>query len=769
MKKKLWIFLVVLACLWMTGVAQADQRVALPDDYIMSVISSGDMLLAYNKPDDLIYVWSDVDAEPTAYPLEVNTEKVDEKVAALNERLFDAGVITSEHDTYRLMEADGELYLMGISKGTFCRLTLEENRAYTEALFLCDLLPSGGKMGNPFVNSYAIMDDRLFLVVTLDDPTTWDPIQYSLYAYDLATGERREIAVNRPKEALPRLFSAAPGPEGKLIVTFSTADNDQRCFYLYDLETDTFEDMGDTWPTLALTEQSNIVGYDRVRHRLIYEQENTYYAFDGDQLVPFARKFAYGLATESMTSSGKLLVRDDEENILRICDPSTRLEVVTLSAYGDIAGIQNLAFERANPDIQLQSQNAMDSGSEVSASDLFSTTMTVHATTPDLFLLPIGMLTESIRVRGYAVPITGETAEAYMNDLYPYLLEQVTDEQGQLVMLPWSIGRSNSLAYSSTAAARLGIAEDDLPATFGELFAFIRDWDESYGDLAEEMDISLFSTSISKSVGALRTLLFRNLLALAKSEPDMVRANITALGALLDASLPLGSLRDRVEPVVSADMSMEDFGRAPEVKSDGDYLFTISFSALPSSRIETYDRYWTNTHPLELSVLEGVQPIASYSGTVLVINPYSEHQEQALRFVNYMLTHMDETLAANTLRNAGPVASSVKNTYETELGVLARDRAALDVLEGEALEATQMNIALVQERVNALEPFIYSIEQEQLDEYARSVEETQAVWLDLDTYVENCMTIWSQFLTGAASGERVLRRALEVSQMMQME
>lgn len=767
--KKLWFFLILLTCLLFAGIAQADLQLKLPDNYITSVTSCGDTLLACNLVDATIYAWPDADGEPTAYPLEVNTKLIKEEMAALNEKFSDAGIVKGTRDNYRLMEADGQLYLMGTSKGTLCRLTLEDGKAVAEALFLCDLLPSGGKMGSPFVNTYAAADGQLFLVVTLNDTLTYQTIQYNLYAYDLTTGERREIASDWPSGALQRLFSAVPGPEGKLIVTFSTEDNERHSFYLYDLASDTYEDIGDTWPTLRLSERTDIVGYDRASGRLIYTQDNTYYAFDGDQATPFARQYSYGLYAERLTPSGLMLVWEDDEQIVRFCDPSVKLQVVTLSSYGDINGIQNPGFERANPDIQLQSRNAMDSGSEVSASDLFSTTMTVHATTPDLFLLPIGPLTESIRARGYAVPITGEPAEAYMRDLYPYLLEQVTDEKGQLVMLPWSIGRSNSLAYSSTAAERLGIAESDLPTTFGELFTFIRDWDAIYGDLAEDMDISLFNTSISKSVGALRLMLFRSLLALAQSEPDMVRANIAELGALLDASLPLGSLRDRVEPVVASTPSFEDYLQLPQVKADGDYLFTISFSALPSSRIENFDRYWTNTHPLELSVLEGVQPVANYKGTVLVINPYSEHQEQALRLANYLLENMDATLAANTLQSAAPVPSTVMGTYEQMQAALARDEEALAAATDDIRELLRSYVESDRATLTALEPFLYSVEQEQLNEYARSVEMTQAVWLDLDIYVENCMTVWNQFLVGTASGERVLRRALEVSQMMQME
>ncbi len=270
-KKKLWSFLILLACLLAVGAAQAEQRVDLPDGYISSTISVGETLLACDTVNSVLCAWTDAEAEPSAYPLEIHTESVAEALAALNEKLFDAGVITAERDAYRLMEADGQAYLIGTSKGTLCRLTLEDGKAVAEALFLCDLLPSNGKMGSPFVNTYAAADGQLFLVVTLNDSLTYQTIQYNLYAYDLTTGERREIASDWPSGALPRLFSAVPGPEGKLIVTFSTKENERHSFYLYDLQRDTFEDIGDTWPTLRLSEKANIVGYDRVQHRLIYE------------------------------------------------------------------------------------------------------------------------------------------------------------------------------------------------------------------------------------------------------------------------------------------------------------------------------------------------------------------------------------------------------------------------------------------------------------------------------------------------------------------
>ena len=316
------------------------------------------------------------------------------------------------------------------------------------------------------------------------------------------------------------------------------------------------------------------------------------------------------------------------------------MEITTLRLYLDGGEVDAFAFEQENPDIQLAYEFVSVLSSARSAADMLSAAVSSRTSHIDIFGVPMGAFTRTVMEKGYYVPVTGEETEAFLASAYAYITEEVVDGQGQLAMVPMAVRRNNTLNYSSTAAEALGIDRAALPRTYGELLDFIRQWDSQYGDAAEALEISLFDTRVGLALGKIKTMLLRDVLALAQSKPETAEAQLDTLAALFDEATALGrEVSDRVTPpsigVFEGSYSSD---QVPEELYDGAYLFSMNLSALPSSRIEVGPyRYWTHLHPLELSLWEGEAPMAIYAGYALVINPYSEHQEEAMRYLRYSL------------------------------------------------------------------------------------------------------------------------------------
>ena len=513
------------------------------------------------------------------------------------------------------------------------------------------------------------------------------------------------------------------------------------------------------------------MGYDPVQGRFLYVSSRTLYAAEsGSAARPVYRVSGYTYEAALLSSGQALLL---QENEIEVIDPTQPMEITTLRLYLDGGNVDAFAFEQENPDIQLAYEFVSEQPSARPAADMLSAAVSSRTSQIDIFGVPMGAFTRTVMEKGYYVPVTGEETEAFVASAYAYIAEEVVDSQGQLALVPMEVRRNNTLNYSSTAAEALGIDPAALPRTYGELLDFIRQWDSQYGDAAEALEISLFDTRVGLALGKIKTMLLRDVLALAQSKPKAAEAQLDTLAALFDEATALGQeVSDRVTPpsigVFEGSYTSDE---VPEELYDGAYLFSMNLSALPSSRIEEGPyRYWTHLHPLELSLWEGEAPMAIYAGYALVINPYSKHKEEAMRYLRYFLENLPEAQAANVLSGAKPVPYfECMEEYKGYQMFLEQSEYQVQSLSGVELEQTLEMIDYYHNRIAAYEPFIYAVTEAQIAEHAASVAATQAVWLETDVYVDGSAAAWEQFLAGKINSRQLLERIMEISRMAHQE
>lgn len=157
----------------------------------------------------------------------------------------------------------------------------------------------------------------------------------------------------------------------------------------------------------------------------------------------------------------------------------------------------------------------------------------------------MGAFTRTVMEKGYYVPVTGEETEPLLRRPTTTSRRKWWTARGSWRWVPMAVRRNNTLNYSSTAADALGIDPAALPRTYGELLDFIRQWDSQYGDAAEALEISLFDTRVGLALGKIKTMLLRDVLALAQSKPKAAEAQLDTLAALFDEATRPGPGRFR--------------------------------------------------------------------------------------------------------------------------------------------------------------------------------------------------------------------------------
>jgi len=760
--KKLFVLLLMLLAL--VTVAYADLTPPLDTNgepiVINTLMPYGDDLLIHHQHGETIYLSDAVD-NWHAYPMHgENAEARNAAVAARIEALEALGLdsLQAGNDFYAFAAVGSDLLAVGKYTGALYQVTFEDSHAVMTYLTMLDILPEKEAKGYLRIDSVLTDAENLYLLTVIDDngkiSANW------LYAFDRENWSRRDIAVDIPASSY--MNSAALWQDGTILVdTADRGGHDASGAYVIDPDTNKTQTLKEYFGAFTLP-GGYVYASSAERGIVIFREitDNLMYSVSAEKgIIAFARRKNIGEQLVFHPDGRTLQVG---QTFAEAVDPFMPMPITELKILTGGVTAPSIQMNSNIPDIQLVTFERF--ATEETATDAFANAMTTQSSQYDIFLLPI-MQAEGIIRKGYCVPMTSESAEAFVADLYPHMAKQLTNENGELVMIPVQLLRRKTIAYDMRSAELLGIDLEDMPTTYEELFEFMRNFEYDYGDLALEYDISLFETSAARSVGILRQRMVEDTIALSRVDRKTLQAYTEEIGALLDDSLKLAKeVSDVVVPYFSIPQIWESSSvEVPEHLDEPAFLFTPSTSALPSDHVEARApyRYLLYTQPLELALTEDIAPVAIYYGYAMVINPYSTKQDAALRYMDYVLDNLDGVMAANVLTTAEPVESFFVDTYNNRKAILERRLAVGDTEDKSLMEYLYDYVEF--------EDFIYDVPQTYLDTYQASVEITQPVWLDVKDAFAPCNAAWEQFLRSSIDGQQLLRRVLEVSQMIELE
>lgn len=757
MKKLLVLFLMLLT---LATVAHADLTPPLDANgdpiVINGLMPYGEGLLLHYHHGEMIYL-SDAEDNWHAYPMRwENTEARDAAVSARIEEMeaLEMDVLMTGNDFYGFASFGDELLAVGQYTGALYRVTFEAGNAVMTYVTMLDVLPEKATPGTLRGVSLFMDEKSLYLLINIQDEK--GNVADTLYAYDLGTWTSKVIPTDTGDSV--HLASAFPWKDGLMLVHATTDVTwGDAGTYILNPANGKKQTLKDYFSVFSVP-SSYVLAADAKSGVVILRADDLLYSVSEEKgVLPILRMKDY---SERIVFHPDGRVLEMYRTYAVEFDPLQELAVTQLKVLTGIHSAPRIQLNSSIPDIQLVTEERF--AMEETEMDVFANAMTTQSSLYDIFILPI-MQAESIVGKGYCVPMTSETARAVVADMYPHMARQMTNEKGELVMVPVQLLRRPAIAYDIRAAELLGIDPADMPATYEDLFEFMRNFEYDYGDLAVEYDVSLFDTSTARNIGTLRQRMVEDAIALSRADRKALQANAQEIGALLDDTLKLSK---EVSDVVSPYFYIPEILSAgnnepPQYLDEPAFLFTLTTSALPSAHADSHAyRYLQFTQPFELALTGDLAPMAIYSGYAMVVNPYSTKQDAALRYMNYVLTNLDGETAADMLTTAGPVESWYMEPYNNMIGWLANTADDPDRADYRAH---------LRELMAATEDFLYDIPQSYLDTYQASAESTQAVWLDVNEAFAPCNAAWEQFLRGSIDGQQLLKRVLEVSQMIELE
>ncbi len=357
----------------------------------------------------------------------------------------------------------------------------------------------------------------------------------------------------------------------------------------------------------------------------------------------------------------------------------------------------------------------------------------------------------------YAGLEDSDAVQSTVGAMYPFLKDALMRD-GKIIALPFS-KQSNMYVYNPKAFEEVGLTKKDVPKTYSELLEFITRWGDEFAEQYPSM--SLFSPEMEERIfreHILRTILEDRLYAcMRKGEP--VTYDTDEIKALLN------KLKDTDFSVINAIM--------PDPPMDDDFWKKQMFQIGPEASTQSYTVMYTNYMPLQLSDQE--PPVILTNIEVLIINPYSQNYDTALKFVDYMAGSLPATLRADLM----PGENQPVYLKEAEEGLkwfeenIPKDKKALE-------EAKAEDKRFYQDRLDAL-----LAEYENAKRFAwESTGESIATYRALDPYfmlkkpnpiyglgssLELQNMIYNRFLDGQISADQLVKELDKRMRMMALE
>lgn len=298
---------------------------------------------------------------------------------------------------------------------------------------------------------------------------------------------------------------------------------------------------------------------------------------------------------------------------------------------------------------------------------------------------------EAVYSRGYMAELTeSEELSAFIDSLYPFAREACVKD-GELLGVPVEF-YVDSMGYDPEAFARLGLTEEDVPTTWQ---AFFESLEPLAAKVAEVEGMTLFDGF--EDYGSARYMLLDTMIA-------SYMAYISQPGSELafDTEAFRGALNacEAVDWTALGLAEPEDMNGYSWTSSSGESTHDALFSSYGNPTAETY-AVQGSFQPLPLG-FDGSRQLSAQM-TVAFVNPFSQHREEAIAFLEAVAREMEPLLKIQLCPEEN---EPVKNpSYDTMLAaydqMIADAQAQLDAAETEAEKQAYAAILAEYEKVRA--------------------------------------------------------------------
>lgn len=699
------------------------------NDYIEGMTSIDDTL--YLAGYDGLYTYQIGDADVQSYPF--NREAlitVDEN----EEESWDASM------GYGIFAKDGELYSIWIvyhnyvendewfykfSHAVLLRMTIEEDgTAKLEPVQEYDwdgMLEYDGDYVYPRQNNGTLYLDGYLYIRSYDD--NWNDAVYRL---DVESGDIEQI------EEMTNVYSMTSYKDGKVLVQIYTYEKPtQTEFAAYDPQSGTLE-------TVAALEIPEYQPYSNV----VYAEESNmiYYVTAGAvwqmNLSDGTKAEVSDMATSSYSSGVAPILLGDkyyvnttyEGTVIRNIRPTeAEKSEYTLRVYDS-------SYSSAVNDAYYQFTNQHGEAMVILSRDWMNEDkiledMMNRSSDWDVYVLNTNNSAyDAIYNRGYMAELSGsEKLTALSDSMYPTLQENIK-YKGELVGIPIDV-YSYTMGVNNVCLKKLGMTVDDIPKDWESFLRFLKD--ELPARLPDDGTVSLFYSDVD--VRSARYYLYSAIMDDYQKYLSYVGFekgfNTELLNTLLD-------LVNQIDFTTLGQPEEIDWENYEWTWDEAGYLLENGVGATPG------DFYGSERVPLGLTMDKDLPFIVSLNGSVIYVNPFTKHLDEAIEFVESVADKLNN----NTLYAAVPTMTQpIRASYYEENKQSMQDY--IEDLEKQLAEADEADKQMLEDELNSMKDSLESFE-----DYSWEISQNGIDWYQQHNEIV-ILQPYSMIYSGEDSGE----------------
>lgn len=496
----------------------------------------------------------------------------------------------------------------------------------------------------------------------------------SIMGITLADGHTESIDVKN-------VTHIASAQDGQLLLSTLRSVNGTQSYTLSLLTLST----GETTVLTSLDFAASAIAYDAATDTAYLMNRQQLYAWTADEgLTPCSATVSGDLINIALFGDGYYAALVDNVVGIRLIAPEQPQSTLTVQGYGRAEDYKT--FISANPDTTL----VFSANQGVTAEERFVNDILTRSTDVDVFTLSDVALLQQIMQKQYGVNLTASDAlQAVADDLYTPFQSLFHPSDGVMFALPQKL-YVTLLGCNESFLEQFGFAT---PSTYAELLSLYLTWMADYADDYPEICFNPMANNVSL---------------------------YTILSAYVDECALRG------EP---ADMTNEALVHTVD-------LYLQAVEAAASASQGSYDMYVLNVMDapysgsytlLPLSVQADSTPafgLANIEMTYYVINPYTKHTEEALRFVESAVNDWSAEVQIVLLRSqAAPLENPDYALEKAEL------QAEIDALEQQQMDATaelndlEADLAELQEALATCEEYRWDITPHDIAWYQTAVDQ----------------------------------------------
>lgn len=571
----------------------------------------------------------------------------------------------------------------------------------------------------------------------------WTSAERSVLLYgDSERGEIREVAV-------PSVVSIAPADETSIYASLSIGE--LRRVNLATVEQSILAQLEQPACCLAVSEDGACLYLADALQVYRYQESTGIEAYDRSPLSGQAAWFPACVA-------GNRYVLGDYSSLFVVEQPDTSLPLLTVASREETQILQD--FE-ANHDVRVLS---LPTSMYFDAEKLMQDMITQNSAY-DIYWIDVSTGCLSVLMqKGYYVPLdASSTLVSAMDAMDPNLTALLTQD-GHYAAFPKS-ATAHMLCINTKTMEEFGLTEEDLPRTFSEFLP----WLAAQYEKSQDLGRVVWDTQRSLRHSAF-TLLLNMYIKQCEQEhvtPDFINHDFPALLGQIDQyfvdSTPLAAPRMVNGELELPLLSQQDVGDMLSV-SNG----------------------WI---PLPLVLSEGLDPMYDIQLQVYLINPYSEHQDAALAYLETVNSYLDMEKAlaylepANIYINAEtrmilsdtPIAPVERPEYAAEYAAYEEEReqliASLESLEPQALKDAQLKIKEINVSLGFLEQLRWYVSLKDIErmESYRPFFHVSGEATFFASVTDPISTYTNQYADGIIGTQEMLQLLRRLARMVQLE